>query len=53
MVVLCVVLVSYVLEIPLMLSHSQGFLDNKGCTCILCFLITGGERPLLIFKLQY
>ena len=39
MVVLCVVLVSYVLEIPLMLSHSQGFLDNKVCTCILCFLI--------------
>ena len=38
-VVLCVVLVFYVLEMPLVLSHSQGFLDNKGCTCILCFLI--------------
>ena len=39
MVVLCVVLVFYVLEMPLVLSHSLGFLDNKGCTCILCFLI--------------
>ena len=39
MVVLCVVLVFYVLQMPLVLSHSRGFLDNKGCTCILCFLI--------------
>ena len=38
-VVLCAVFVFYVLEMPSVLSHSQGFLDYKRCTCILCFLI--------------